>query len=128
MQFTSTSLYFSQRNTMFTCAARSDWVVQPSEQQIDQTQLAVPRLDFYTGHFFPSNAFLSCEMTMLPFLIFNELTNIMNCLAVSTRRFSQQFLYIIQQQQTKKKNAQACMSYCGIQRQKRNMMQCCFYN
>lgn len=37
---------------MFTCAARSDWVVQPSEQQMDQTELVEPRLDFCMGHSF----------------------------------------------------------------------------
>lgn len=40
------------------------------------------------------------DLTMLPFFsIFNELTNILNCLTVSTKRFSQQFLYIIQQKE-----------------------------
>lgn len=38
---------------MFTCAAWSGWVVWPCEQQVDQTQLVEPRLDFWMGPSFP---------------------------------------------------------------------------
>lgn len=68
-QFTSTSVQFlfflpSQKKTMFTCMDWSGWVVWPSEQQVDQTELVEPRLDFWMGpSFSPSNAFPSGDTT-----------------------------------------------------------------
>lgn len=129
----------SQKDTMFTCEARSVWVVHPSEQQMDQAGLVQPRLDFCMGRsLFPSKAFLSCEMTeltMLPFFsILMSSQNVLNCRTVSTRTFSQQFSYITQQKQTTKKKPHTNNPHCGLYgitveyEDKGEMTQCCFYN
>lgn len=59
---------------------------------------------------------------------FNELTNTLNCLSVSTRRFGQQFSYITQQKQTNKKTLSSLHGITVEYEDKRNMMQWCFYN
>lgn len=109
---------------------QSGWSSQVSSKWTSLDWLSPDWTFVWDAFFFPSNAFLSCEtpdLTMLPFFIFNELTNILNCLTVSTRRFSQQFSYIIQQKQTKRRHS----GLHGISveyEDKRDMMQCCFYN
>lgn len=110
-------IFFPEEHNVHLCKpTRTVWVVQPTEQQVDQPRLVQPTLDFCMRHFLcPTNAFLSCEMTLahnaaIYFSIFNELTNILNCLTVSTGRFSQRFSYITQQKPNKqKKTTQAHM-------------------
>lgn len=80
---------------MFTCAARSEWVVQPSEQQMDQTELVELRLDFYMGRSFSLQGNDRPDNAAIFFFIFNELKNILNRYNVPTKRISQQCLDII---------------------------------
>lgn len=55
---------------MSSCVGRPECVVQPSEHQMYQPELVESRLDFCMEQYFPSNIFLSSEMTdmtMQPF-------------------------------------------------------------
>lgn len=95
------------------------WVVWPSEQQMDQTGLVQPRLDFCMGHFlfFPPTHFPPVKWQAWQcchFFIFNELTGILNRRSVSTGRFSQQFSYIIRQKQTTTKKKDKSLAYMEL--------------
>lgn len=84
-----------RRNTMFTYAGGSVWVVWPSEQQMGQAQLVESRLGYFTGHVFPLQH-LSLQWNegarqCCHFLISNELAGLGNGVIVSRRGASQQF-------------------------------------
>lgn len=124
-------IFFPEEYNVHLCKpTRTVWVVQPSEQQMDQPRLVQPTLDFCMGHFLcPPNAFLSCEMTVLtmlpfifPFLMSSQTSWI--ALLFPQGDLVSGFHTSHNKNQTK---IRPTWNYSGIWRQ-RDMMQWCFNN
>lgn len=128
-------IFFPQRETMFTCVAHQLSLGGPAKWTANGpawTGSAKSGLFVWDALFFPSSSSPpppseTTDLTMAPFFIFNELTNLRRCF----NKEIQSAIFIHHTTQTNKKETNPQSGLRGITMEyedKRDMTQCCFYN